>query len=128
MSFSAPIEFVKHGWSASQGLIIRTVGDVDWVFAGYSGVIEDGQISDGGSVPRCVWSLGISPIEGDWFDGAVLHDSIYRNNVTKFTRKQADLILLAAMKWLGVGFIKRQVIYRVLQVAGWKAWNQNQKQ
>jgi len=127
MSFSAPIAFEKHGWSNSQGLIIRTVGDVDWSFAGHCGVIPSGTISDGASVPRFAWSLGISPFDGDYFDAAVLHDFIYRDTETPFTRKQADRIFLAAMVWLGVGFWKRQTVFRAVRMFGGKPWNDNRK-
>jgi hypothetical protein len=123
MSFSAPIEFVKHGWSASQGLVVRTVGGTDWAFADLCGVIPSGTISDGASVPRVFWGI-FSPFDGDYFDAAVLHDSIYRNRDSRITRAQADAVFLAAMEHLGVGFFKRRTVYRAVRMFGGSTWNQ----
>lgn len=88
--------------------------------------VREGDTSDGGSAPRILWPV-ISPLDSDMADAAFVHDTIYRDRHTKFTRKQADLIMLEALQEIGMPFWKRQMVYRTLRACGWKAWSENRQ-
>jgi len=119
--FSTPIDFVKHCWSAGS-LIVRTTNNVEFQSDRFGDIeIPSGTLSDGASVPRMFWPI-FSPFDGDYFDSAVLHDMIYRDRATKFTRAEADLIFLEAMKSLGVGWFKRTLVYRAVRIGGAAPW------
>jgi len=69
--------------------------------------ITGGTRTDFASVPRIFRSL-IARV-GKYGKAAVLHDFLCE---TKFTsRKKADKLLLEAMKVLGVGWLKRRIMY-----------------
>lgn len=122
--FTAPIDFVKHDF-VNDSLIIRTTAAVAFESDRYGNIIiPNGSISDGASIPRIFWSI-FSPFDGDYFDAAVLHDVIYRDRNTRFQRHEADLIFLDAMKTLGVGWIKRSIIYRAVRLGGGKPWRES---
>jgi hypothetical protein len=122
--FSSSVDFVKHGWTGNS-LVIRTTNRVTFESDKFGVVvIPHGSLSDGASVPRIFWNI-FSPFDGDYFDAAVLHDVIYRDNLTKYTRAQADAIFLEAMESVGVGWCKRRIVYHAVRLAGWKPWNEN---
>ena len=75
------------------------------------------------SVPRAFWSF-ISPW-GDHGFGAVVHDWLYSDQ--SMSRKEADEVILEAMKQSGVGAIKRYTIFRALRIFGRFAWKENQR-
>ena len=90
-----------------------------------------GGTTDGWSVPRCLRNY--MPADGgDWF-AAVLHDSAYRYQLqikcmgdnwipARYSRKQADILLLEAMRLQDVCIIKRHVIYWCVRVFGHPAF------
>lgn len=85
-------------------------------------------ITDFASVPKAFWS--IIPPYGKYTKAAVLHDYIYKyhgfvssDQFISYTRKEADRIFLQAMKVLGVGRIKRGIMYNAVRWFGAKAWN-----
>lgn len=88
--------------------------------------VIEGDTSDGGSVPRILWPI-LSPLDSDMADAAFVHDTIYRDRWTTFSRLQADQIMLEALEEIGMPWWKRQMVYRILRIAGWKAWNDNRK-
>lgn len=86
-------------------------------------VVEEGFDTDYASIPRIFWN--ILPPDGEYSEGAVIHDSEYWFQTRE--REVADLILLEAMEALGVSWIKRQTIYRAVRAFGWMAWNENRR-
>lgn len=87
-----------------------------------------GFISDGASVPRFLWSW--LPPFSKYGQAAVLHDYLVEGGEVMFaedpkayearfkvTRAQADRIFLEAMEVLGVGRLKRYIMY-----FGVRAW------
>lgn len=91
-----------------------------------------GAETNGFSVPRCLQNI-IPATGGDWFS-AVLHDSSYENSLEVYTgvwekanysKEECDDLILEAMISQSVGLVKRQTIYRALQLFGWKAFNEN---
>ena len=124
--FTASIDFVKHGW-ANGSLIVRTTNNVEFQSDRFGDIeIPAGTLSDGASVPRMFWAI-FSPFDGDYFDSAILHDMLYRDRTTKLTRAQVDLLFLEAMESLGVGWIKRTLVYRAVRLGGGKPWNNARK-
>lgn len=104
-----------------------------------------GGTTNGLSVPRCVQNI-IPATGSDWFSG-VIHDSAYRKQLLVFdrdaafplvdtegwflpafyTRKEADDLMLEALKAQGVGFVKRWVIYLALRCFGGPAYREGHK-
>lgn len=79
-------------------------------------VIHGGFVTDFASVPRIFWSL-ISPW-GRQLKAAIVHDYLYTTGVV--SRKDADGLFYRMMKELGVGWMKRQAIYRSVRIFGSK--------
>lgn len=121
--FSSSVDFLKHGWTGNS-LVIRTTNQVTFTSERFGAVvIPSNSLSDGASVPRIFWNI-FSPFDGDYFDAAVLHDVLYRDKDTPFTRAQADSIFLEAMESVGVAWIKRSLVYQAVRLAGWKPWKE----
>lgn len=103
-----------------------------------------GGTTDGLSVPICLqWIIPAGG--GDWFSG-VLHDSAYRNQMMTFcedaghpiitdgfyvgaaySRKDADDLMLEALKAQGAGFCKRWIIYLALRCFGGPAFKRGHR-
>ncbi|KKM07440.1 hypothetical protein LCGC14_1733860 [marine sediment metagenome] len=90
--------------------------------------VPKGFITDFASVPKAFWS--IIPPYGKYTKAAVLHDYLYKyhgfvsgNQTISYTRKEADQLFLKAMEVLGVGRIKRWIMYQAVRRFGAKAWN-----
>jgi len=84
-------------------------------------------ITDFASVPKCLWS--IVPPYGKYTKAAVLHDYLYKyhgyvsgEQIISYTRKECDDIFLEAMTVLGVGKIKRGIIYNAVRWFGGSHW------
>ena len=94
-----------------------------------------GGTTDGLSVPECLQNI-IPATGGNWMSG-VLHDSAYRNQLLKLvdgdwvlanlTQKEADDLILEAMKSQGTNLVMRHTIYRALRMFGSFAYNNNRK-
>ena len=93
---------------------------------------EAGMESDLASIPRAVrWLV---PKVGKDAQASVVHDRVYRDGFmlmrvaghekpVAVSRGMADSMYYQAMLALGVGRLRREAIYRGLQVGGWVAWN-----
>lgn len=79
-------------------------------------VVPKAFITDGASIPRIFWSI-LQPF-GPYFKAALIHDFLYSPMNDKFTRAEADAIFKEAMFNLGIGWIKREAIYRSVRVFG----------
>lgn len=77
--------------------------------------------TDLASIPRVLRSL--IPQVGRHIQAAIFHDLIYRTKGHGgLTRLQADDMLLAGMKYSGVGWAKRYAIYWGVRAGGMFAW------
>ena len=77
------------------------------------------------SVPRLF--RNIINTYGSHTKAAVIHDFLYRNGYkVGISRKEADKIFLAVMKEQGVGFFKRQVMYRAVRGFGMFAYKKGE--
>lgn len=86
--------------------------------------VPAGFVWDGGSVPRFLWSL-LDPW-GSASKAFLLHDYLYRTQTR--SRLVSDAIFMEAMEVLGVGFIKRKILYRGVRMGGMFTWNARKKQ
>ncbi|HBF35246.1 TPA: hypothetical protein DDW35_11865 [Candidatus Sumerlaeota bacterium] len=88
--------------------------------------------SDGASIPKsCQWLVG-HPFETDFRAAALVHDWLYythlarnmtRGKLVPITRENADDCLLDLLAQNGVGWIRRQSIYRAVRLAGGGHWD-----
>jgi len=85
--------------------------------------VPTGFITDGASVPQIFWNI-LSPF-GEYFPAALLHDylySKYSDSHFLVDRATADMLFKEAMFNLGVGWLKRETIYRAVRIGGWRSW------
>jgi putative uncharacterized protein FNV0804 len=88
---------------------------------GYRITVPKGFITDLASVPRSFWI--IFPPFGKYTPAAVIHDFLYsKYNTTGINRTLSDKIFLHIMKELGVGFLKRNAMYRAVRLFGETSW------
>jgi len=91
-------------------------------FSFYVGNIDDneiitvpkGFITDLATIPKLFWVL--LPPTGKYGKAAILHDYLYSNAIE--TKRYADDVFLEAMKVLGVGRIKRTIMYYAVRLFG----------
>jgi hypothetical protein len=113
----------------SDKLVIEPLGDgINWEvynpFNYQSDILDanisiaKGFITDGASIPRLFWNI-LTPT-GPYFQAAVVHDYLYRNQ--QFTRRQSDDVLLEGMWVLHCRFREYCVIYVMVRLFGWYAW------
>jgi hypothetical protein len=62
---------------------------------------------------------------GEYFEAAIIHDYLYSPHNRRFTRAQADAIFKEAMFNVGIGWLKRETIYRAVRALGWTAFKGN---
>jgi hypothetical protein len=80
-----------------------------------------GATTDGASIPREAWDL--LPPFGLYWMAAVVHDYLYR--CTKRTRFECDLVLLEAMRALGVPELTARTIYNAVDQFGQAAFSED---
>ena len=93
------------------------VGDSDITIT-----VPKGFVTDFASIPQAFWTTGLSP-NGKYSKAAIVHDYLYW--VQGCTRKQADNILMIAMKESGVDIATRATIYEGVRLGGDSAWQGN---
>lgn len=82
--------------------------------------VPPGFVTDFASVPRALrWMLNPN---GRSRRAAVLHDFLYTGQ--HLSRKDSDLLFLAALKADGVGLVERQLLYRGVRMGGWLFYNE----
>lgn len=89
--------------------------------SGLSVTVPDGFVHDNASVPPSLWSL--LPAHGTYGKAAIVHDYLYW--AQPCTRRQADNLLMLAMKESGVPWVKRAAVYRGVRVGGAGAFDGN---
>lgn len=119
----------------------RVRGDLTWevgeLGSGEKITVPDGTLTDLGSIPQFAWSLGFAP---DGYPRAyVVHDKLYRARgvncgvlpyppplrgmrIISYSRRAADGILRDALRALGCGVVKRNIIWAAVRLGGAKAW------
>jgi len=107
----------------NESLVIRMLAMFRY-FSSYGVVvIPTGFLSDGASIPRIFWNI-FSPF-GLYLKAALIHDFLYSKDsdeIFKCDRSTADLIFKEAMFNLGIGWVKRETIYRAVRLGGWMSY------
>ncbi len=93
-------------------------------FSGKTIIIPKGERTDGGSIPRLAQTLiGLTP-DGYERAGWDIHDHLYTTNGEngRFTRLDADKILLEILTRLGVPWFQRRSVYLAVRLCGGSHW------
>ena len=86
--------------------------------------VPKGFVTDFASVPKGLWSFGLSP-HGKFSKAAIIHDYLYWTHGC--TREQSDMIMLIAMKESQVEKVDQFALYEGLDLAGNPAWVENRE-
>jgi hypothetical protein len=86
-----------------------------WIKAGFE--------FDGASIPRFLWRLCGHPLEAPRIAAALVHDWLYRAQLTN--RETADDIFNALCKEVGMSAWRTGPEWAALRAFGWAAWNNN---
>lgn len=80
---------------------------------------------DGASIPKWLWSIYGSPLNGNYVVASLIHDGLYASQ--KVSKSIADKIFLDVMKQSNVGYIKRTSMYLAVKMFGGKDWKEASK-
>ena len=95
----------------------------DFRYISSAGVITvpAGFETDGASVPKVFWAL-FAPF-GPYFHAAVIHDYLYSNHNSRFTRLESDLLFKEAMYNSGVRAVTREIVFNAVRAFGKRFFN-----
>lgn len=91
----------------------------------YSFWIKAGFEFDGASIPRFLWRLCGHPMEAPRIAAALVHDWLYRAQLTD--RELADDIFNALCKEVGMPCWRTGPEWAALRAFGWAAWRANRE-
>lgn len=86
--------------------------------------VPEGFLTDGASIPPAFWPIFSST--GRALCPGVAHDFRYSVLSRCTDRAIADEELLHGLADVGMGWLKRQLIYRAVRLFGWKFWKGRQ--
>ena len=89
---------------------------------GYSVTVKKGFDFDGASIPKWLWSIYGSPLNGNYVVASLIHDGLYASQ--KVSKRVSDKIFLDTMKQSNVGYIKRTSMYLAVKMLGGKDWKE----
>ena len=89
---------------------------------GYRVTIKKGFDFDGASIPKWLWSIYGSPLNGNYVVASLIHDGLYASQ--KVSKSVSDKIFLDVMKQSNVGYIKRRSMYLAVKMFGGKDWKE----
>ena len=89
---------------------------------GYKITVKKGFDFDGASIPKWLWSIYGSPLNGNYVVASLIHDGLYASQ--KVSKKISDKIFLDIMKQSNVGYIKRTSMYLAVKMFGGKDWKE----
>ena len=92
---------------------------------GYSVIVKKGFDFDGASIPKWLWSIYGSPLNGNYVVASLIHDGLYASQ--KVSKEISDKIFLDVMKQSNVGYIKRTSMYLAVKLFGGKDWKEASK-
>ena len=84
--------------------------------------IKKGFDFDGASIPKWLWSIYGSPLNGNYVVASLIHDGLYASQ--KVSKRVSDKIFLDIMKQSKVGYIKRTSMYLAVKMFGGKDWKE----
>ncbi len=98
---------------------------------GITHTVEEGFISDGGSIPKVAWSFIGSPFVGYYRKSVAVHDKLYAtqrdDEGNKITRKYADRTFIESMRDEGVSWWKRNTMCRFVRLGAYFIWKKHAK-
>ena len=89
---------------------------------GYRVTVKKGFDFDGASIPKWLWSIYGSPLNGNYVVASLIHDGLYASQ--KVSKRVSDKIFLDIMKQSNVGYIKRTSMYLAVKMFGGKDWKE----
>ena len=89
---------------------------------GYSVTVKKGFDFDGASIPKWLWSIYGSPLNGDYVVASLIHDGLYASQ--KISKSLSDKVFLDVMKQSKVGYMKRTSMYLAVKLFGAKDWKE----
>jgi hypothetical protein len=89
----------------------------------YQIVIKSGLIFDGASIPRACWRVAGHPYQYPLLACALPHDILYATEL--FKQSECDWIFLLLMQLVGIGWLKRNVVYSAVRCFGWIVWKKH---
>ena len=89
---------------------------------GYNITVKKGFDFDGASIPKWLWSIYGSPLNGNYVVASLIHDGLYASQ--KVSKRISDRIFLDIMKQSNVGYIKRTSMYLAVKMFGGKDWKE----
>ena len=89
---------------------------------GYKIRVKKGFDFDAASIPKWLWSIYGSPLNGNYVVASLIHDGLYASQ--KVSKKISDKIFLDVMKQSNVGYIKRTSMYLAVAMFGGKDWKE----
>lgn len=92
---------------------------------GYNITVKKGFDFDGASIPKWLWSIYGSPLNGNYVVASLIHDGLYASQ--KVSKGISDKIFLDIMKQSNVGYIKRTSMYLAVKMFGGKDWKEASK-
>ena len=104
--------------------LTMAVSEVIWEHSGVTDIVQipRGFVTDGASIPRCVWPIVGPPIRSNHFRAAVVHDWLCENAQSYDERLMGDAKFFALLRKYGVPRWKRSVMYLAVRLAGWWTW------
>lgn len=91
----------------------------------YRITVKKGFDFDGASIPKWLWSIYGSPLNGNYVEASLIHDGLYASQ--KVSKSIADKIFLDVMKQSNVEYIKRTSMYLAVKMFGGKDWKEASK-
>jgi hypothetical protein len=88
--------------------------------------IKVGFLTDLYSIPKLYQSLFSKTMLGIF--AAIFHDACYKTDVFLFKRKEADVLLREIMKFYGVRFHTRWLVYWAVRTGGWGTWQKRKSE
>lgn len=85
--------------------------------------IREGFSFDGASIPRAFWRLIGHPFQMPLLVAATCHDALYSAEL--FPRAECDRIFLGLMRRVGIGRVKRNLVWLGVRSAGWAVWRRH---
>ena len=92
----------------------KVIKDFDFILDGTLHAVPKGFETDLASTPRFSW--GVFPKSGVYTEASVIHDFMYVNAL--YNKKKADKTFKNALKFCGVGPIRRNVMYMSVRIGG----------
>lgn len=103
--------------------VVILLEDVAVESLGYKITVKAGFDFDGASIPKWLWSIYGSPLNGNYVVASVIHDGLYASQLV--SKSLSDKIFLDVMKQSNVGYIKRTSMYLAVKLFGGKDWKKS---